>query len=315
MLVLVFSPNRDFTPHFTLLSSSGRCSAPVWAVLVPVKPAWVTGYSEAANLSARWRWWIVTMHDKIWSERQYAAVLQEHVYIAGCSFWCQSNSFYRSLVLILSDWGWWKGEAVADHKMCCSPLLASSHWLKSDISCCYFGMACCRAVVASRLGVAEVKWKETPLATVFFPPFRSRWKSGCFLLQEAPVPSLPTSFAPIPPPPSSFLESLLNWVESGGTHAHASLIWWTTVSGRAQKVLTSLHLVHLSWAESERQWKHSSLRSMTGYRAPQRSLSRCRRPALTPHRRLYRLQNFNVQLNVLLISRCAGCVMRLSCSL
>lgn len=110
---------------------------------------------------------------------------------------------------------------------------------------------------------------------------------------------------------------LLNlcWVETGGTHAHASLIWWTTVSGSAQKVLPSFCLVHLSWTESERQWKHSSLCSVTEYRVPQRSLSRWRHPAITPHWRLYLFQSCNVRLNVLLISRCAECVMRLSCSL
>lgn len=57
---------------------------------------------------------------------------------------------------------------MVDHEMYCSPLLASSHRLRSDISCCYFGMPCCQAVVASHLSVAEVKWKEIPLATVFF---------------------------------------------------------------------------------------------------------------------------------------------------
>lgn len=73
----------------------------------------------------------------------------------------ERHSFCRSPVLILSDcvWSWegGEGEVVVDHEMCCSPLLASSGRLKSDISCCYFGMACCQAVVASHLGVAEVK--------------------------------------------------------------------------------------------------------------------------------------------------------------
>ncbi len=315
MLVLVFSSNIDFTPQFTLLSSSGRCSAPVWAVLVP---AWVTGYSESANVSVQWRWWIVTMHDKIWSERRYAAVLQEHVYIAVCSFWCQSNSFCRSLVLIPSDcmWSWEGGER---GRRWWTTLLTSLglisltevwHFLLLFRDGLLLG--CCS--ISPRCGWGKMKG-NSPGNCVFYPPFRSRWKCGCFLLQEAPVPSLPTSFAPEPLAPCPSLKSLLNWVESGGTHAHASLIWWTTVSGSAQKVLTSFHLVHLSWAESERQWKHSSLCSLTGYWAPQRSLSRCRRPASTPHWRLYRLQGFNVQLNVLLISGCAGCVMSLSCSL
>lgn len=78
-------------------------------------------------------------------------------------------------------WRWvgsW--EEVVDHKMCCSPLLASSHGLKSDISCCYFGMACCQPVVASRLGVAEIERRKLPWQ-LSPPPFRSRWKSRCFL--------------------------------------------------------------------------------------------------------------------------------------
>lgn len=73
----------------------------------------------------------------------------------------QSNSVCRLLILLpfACEWIWEGGEErwSVDHKVFCWPLLVSSHRLRSDISCCYFGMLCCQAVVASYISAAEVK--------------------------------------------------------------------------------------------------------------------------------------------------------------
>lgn len=152
--------------------------------------------------------------------------------------------------------------------MCCSPLLASTHWLRSDISCCYFGAACCQGVVASHLGVAKVKWKVTPLAT-----FRSRWKIGCFLQ----LPYRSTSSVPNPPLTDSFLKSLLSWVENRGTHSQASLIWLTTVSGsRKCSLCSTLFIFHGQRVKDS----ENTTVSVLWQDFLSRYLSGCRRPEL-----------------------------------
>lgn len=164
--------------------------------------------------------------------------------------------------------------------MWCSPLLASSHWLKSDISCCYFRMACCLACcnISSRCGWGKTK-RKLP-RQLFSLPFRSRLKERIFFFNrrtETPMPSLRPPH--LLPSPVSLLNLCCcrswNW-----GHAHVSMHHWydgRRVSRSVQDVLVLFRLVHLSWTESERQFEktqqplfHDRILNL-----PQRSLSRC----------------------------------------